>query len=58
MAPKNHDIRWANLERAQAMHALRSSNAAQPHVPRPRKGTRTERERQAIRDQMRERGDA
>jgi len=56
MAPKNHDARWANLERAKAMHGLRSSNAAQPHVPRPRKGTRAERERQAIRDQGRDRG--
>lgn len=46
--------RWANRERAQAMHGLRSSNAAQPHIPRPLKGTRTERERQAIRDQDRQ----
>lgn len=48
--------RWANPELSRAMHALRSSNAAQPHVPRPRKGTRAERERQAIRDQGRDRG--
>lgn len=41
----------ANPEQAQWMHQLRSSNAASRHTPRPRKGTRAQRERQAIRDQ-------
>jgi hypothetical protein len=44
----------ANPELARWMRALRSSSAAQRHVPAPRKGTRRERERQALRDQMRE----
>jgi hypothetical protein len=43
---------WANPERNKAMLGLRSSNAAQPHVPGPRKGTRTERRQQAIQDQQ------
>lgn len=43
----------ANPEFAHWMHQLRSSSAAQRHVPTPRKGTRRERERQAIRDQQR-----
>lgn len=42
---------WANPERAAAMHGLRSSNAAQPHVPKPRKGTRGEQLQRAIKDQ-------
>ena len=37
---------WAEAERERAR-----SNAAQRHVPRPRKGTRRERQRQALRDQ-------
>lgn len=41
----------ANPEQAKAMALLRRSSAANPHTPRPRKGTRAERERQAIRDQ-------
>ncbi|MDO4254368.1 MAG: hypothetical protein Q4C81_04360 [Kocuria sp.] len=44
-----------NPELASWMHQLRSSSAAQRHVPKPRKGTRRERERQAIRDQQRNR---
>lgn len=44
--------RWANPELNRAMHGLGSSSAAQPHTPRPRKGTRAERARQAIRDQQ------
>lgn len=43
----------ANPERARWVHQLRSSSAAQRHTPTPRKGTRRERERQAIRDQQR-----
>ncbi|WP_247040291.1 hypothetical protein [Arthrobacter rhizosphaerae] len=42
-----------NPELARWMHLLRSSSAAQRHTPTPRKGTRRERERQAIRDQQR-----
>ena len=43
----------ANPEMARAMQELRRSNAASRHTPRPRKGTRSERERQALRDQRR-----
>lgn len=50
--------RHANPELAKAMRDLRSSNAAQPHVPTPLKGTRTERARQAIRAQSRDGIDA
>lgn len=42
-----------NPELAHWMHQLRSSSAAQRHTPAPRKGTRRERERQALRDQQR-----
>lgn len=42
-----------NPELARWMHKLRSSSAAQRHAPAPRKGTRRERERQALRDQQR-----
>ena len=45
--------RHANPELAKAMRDLRSSNAAQPHVETPRKGTRAARERDAIHDQAR-----
>lgn len=41
----------ANPEQAHWMRELRKSNAAGRHVPQPRKGTRRQRERQAIRDQ-------
>ena len=50
--PNRH--RWANPELNRAMHGLGSSNAAQPHVPTPKKGTRTARDRHAIRDQSAE----
>lgn len=40
----------ANPEMAQAMREIRRSNAAVPHVPAPRKGTRREQERRAIAD--------
>ena len=43
---------WAHWDRE-----LRKSSAAQRHTPTPRKGTRRERERQAIRDQRNEQGD-
>ena len=49
--------RVANPEFNRAIHGLGSSNTTQPHVPRPRKGTRTERERQEIRYQCREAGE-
>lgn len=41
----------ANPGYAKAMHGLRSSSAAQRHTPKPRKGARTQRRRDAIRDQ-------
>lgn len=44
----------ANPEQAHWSRELGKSNAAQPHIPKPRKGTRRERERQAIRDQRRD----
>lgn len=47
----------ANPEQAHWMRELRKSSATQRHTPKPRKGTRRERERQAIRDQQRHRGD-
>lgn len=47
----------SNPEQAYWMRELGKSNAAQRHVPTPRKGTRRQRERQAIRDQRRNRGD-
>lgn len=37
---------WAHWDRE-----LRKSNAAGRHIPKPRKGTRRQRERQALRDQ-------
>lgn len=40
---------WAHWDRE-----LRKSNTAGRHVPKPRKGTRRQRERQAIRDQSRD----
>lgn len=43
-----------NPELARWMHQLRSSSAAQRHTPAPRKGTRRERERQALRDRTEE----
>lgn len=46
--------RRANPEYAKAMHGLRSSSAAQRHTPRPRKGTRNQKQNQAIRDQQEE----
>lgn len=47
----------ANPEQAHWMRELHKSSATQRHTPKPRKGTRRERERQAIRDQQRHRGD-
>lgn len=47
--------RWANPELNRAMHGLGSSNAAQPHVPAPQKGTRRAQERRAICEQTTER---
>ncbi|WP_181273615.1 hypothetical protein [Brevibacterium oceani] len=42
-----------NPDLARAMVELRKSSAAQRHTPKPRKGTRRQREQQAIRDQRR-----
>lgn len=39
-----------NRPYAVAMHGLRSSSAAQPHTPKPRKGTRGSQVRKAIRE--------
>lgn len=44
----------ANPEIAQAMAQLRRSSAAQRHTPKPRKGTRAAKQRQAVRDQRRD----
>lgn len=44
----------SNPELAQWMAQLRQSSAASRHLPKPRKGSRAERERQAIRDQNRD----
>lgn len=41
----------SNPEQAHWMRELGKSSATQRHVPTPRKGTRRQRERQAIRDQ-------
>lgn len=38
----------ANPELAKAMRELRRSSAAQPHTPKPRKGTRGVRKRRVI----------
>lgn len=43
----------ANPQMAHWMRELRKSSAATRHTPKPRKGTRRQRERQAIRDQSR-----
>lgn len=42
------EYRLANEELGKALHGLRSSNAAQPHIPSPHKGTRSMKNRQAI----------
>lgn len=42
----------SNPEQAYWMRELRKSSASQRHIPVPRKGTRRQRERQAIRDQL------
>jgi hypothetical protein len=39
----------ASPEQAHWMREIGKSNAARPHTPKPRKGTRTERERLAFR---------
>lgn len=46
--------RVANPDLARAMQELRRSSAASRHVPRALKGTRAQRERDAIRDQDRD----
>jgi hypothetical protein len=45
----------SNPEQAHWSRELGKSSAAQPHTPKPRKGTRTERERQTIQEQQKER---
>lgn len=40
--------RLSNDEMGKAFHGLRSSNAAQPHVPSHKKGTRSAKNRAAI----------
>ena len=53
--PKPPTPTWANPERAAAMAGLRGSNAAQPHVPKPRKGTRAVQLQRAVNDQTNDR---
>lgn len=47
--PRNRRHAVANPALAQAMRGLRSSSAASPHTPKPRKGARGARKRAAIR---------
>lgn len=42
------EFRLSNEEMGKAFHGLRSSNAAQPHVPAHKKGTRSAKNRAAI----------
>lgn len=42
------EFRLANEEMGKAFHGLRSSNAAQPHIPSHKKGTRSAKKRAAI----------
>ncbi len=49
-APRHRLTALPEFQRA--MHGLGSSNATQPHVPTPKKGTRSERVRQSIREQL------
>lgn len=49
-AQLNHHGLHSNKEMGKAFHDLRSSNAAQPHIPSPKKGTRSEKNRDAIRE--------
>lgn len=44
----------ANPDLAHWNRELGKSNAAQPHIPKPRKGTKRERKTKAIREQERE----
>lgn len=44
----------SNPDQAHWSRERGKSSAAQPHTPTPRKGTRRQRERQAIRDQRRD----
>lgn len=44
----------SNPEQAHWRRELSKSNAAVPHIPKPRKGSRRQRERDAIRDQRRD----
>ncbi|WP_425956097.1 hypothetical protein [Xylanimonas sp. McL0601] len=48
MTAAKNPHKTANPELAKAMHGLRSSSAASPHVPKPRRGTRTAQARRAI----------
>ena len=52
---KNNSARNTKTSRITLRHQLRQSPAAQRNAPRPRKGTRAHRERQAVRDQLRNR---
>lgn len=49
-ATKNQYRPVRNEELYRAMQGKRSSNAATPMVPKPRKGTRTAQKQKAIRD--------
>lgn len=61
MAKKQHHRSTApgfqpisNPDLARAMAELRRSSTTSRHTPAPRKGTRRQRERQAIRDQQKD----
>lgn len=42
----------ASAETVRLVHGLRSSSAASPHVPGPRRGARGDRERREITEQL------
>ena len=54
MSKPDREHRIANLERWKAMHGLRSSNAAQPHIPAALKGTRTSKKNAEIKKSLNE----
>lgn len=52
MSKKKKPVIGANPLMAQAARELRRSSAASPHVPEPRKGTRSFAKKRAIADQL------
>ena len=51
-------MKHSNKAMMAAMQQLRRSNAAAPHVPKPKKGTRAEKKRRAIAEWTRSLGDS